>query len=289
MKKGSSIGVVTIVGAGGKMGTRIRRNLIKAGLKPGLIEVSEARRREIKAEGLEATADYAAVRGSDFVVLAVPDRLIGKISAEVVPLLRGDATLILLDPAAAYAGELAKRPDCTFVVTHPCHPPLFLEMETPEAKADLFGGAGAPQDIVIALESGREERLSGAEELCRLMFAPVMKSHRITVKDMALLEPAAAEVIAAGAATLIRQAVDEAIKRGVPSDAAWAFMLGHTKIVLSIVFGRTDFPFSDAAQIAIKVGFEKAIRPDWRRVFDDDVLAETVNRMLHPDHDMPMQ
>jgi len=280
---GRGIGVVAIVGAGGKMGTRIRRNLAKAGCSLRLIEVSEERRGEMRKEGVEATGDRTVVRDSDFVVLAVPDRLIGAVSAQVVPLMKSDSTLLLLDPAAAYAGELAKRPDCTFVVTHPCHPPLFEEPETPEAKADLFGGAGAPQDIVVALESGREDLFAAADGLCRLMFAPVRRSHRITVKDMAILEPAAAEVVVAGAATLMRQAIDEAIRRGVPRDAAWAFMLGHTKIPLAIAFGRTDFPFSDAAQVAIKVGFEKVIRPDWRRVYDDDVLSETIRRMLHPD------
>jgi D-apionate oxidoisomerase len=147
----------------------------------------------------------------------------------------------------------------------------------------MFGGVAAPQDIVVALDSGREEHFAAADELCRLMFAPVLQSHRITVRDMAILEPAAAEVVVAGAATLMREALDEAVRRGVPRQAARAFMLGHTRIPLAIVFGKTDFPFSDAAQVAIKVGFERVIREDWRRVFDDDVLAETVRRMLHPE------
>ncbi len=274
---------VSLVGAGGKMGTRIRNNLARTGVRLALIEKAADRRDAMAAEGLAVTEGYAPVSRADYVVLAVPDRLIGAISAEIVPMMKADSVMILLDPAAAYAGELARRPDCTFVVTHPCHPPLFVEQQTPEAKADLFGGIAAPQDIVVALDSGREELFAGAEELCRLMFAPVVKCHRITVRDMTILEPAAAEVVVAGAATLMRQAVDEAVRRGVPEEAARAFMLGHTKIPLAIVFGQTDFPFSDAAQVAIRIGFERVIRTDWRRVFDDDVLVETVRRMLHPE------
>jgi hypothetical protein len=274
---------VALIGAGGKMGTRIRSNLARCGMGLVLVEKAADRRQGMMSEGLEVTGEYSGVAAADYVVLAVPDRLIGAISAQLVPLMKADAVMVLLDPAAAYANELARRPDCTFVVTHPCHPALFVEQATAEARADMFGGVAAPQDIVVALDSGREEHFAAAEELCRRMFAPVLKSHRITVRDMAILEPAAAEVVVAGAATLMRQAVDEAVKRGVPREAAWAFMLGHTRIPLAIVFGKTDFPFSDAAQVAIQVGFERVIRPDWRRVFDDDVLADTVRRMLHPE------
>ncbi len=274
---------IALIGAGGKMGTRIRNNLAREKMRLLLVEKAADRREAIGREGLEVSADAAGVAAADYVVLAVPDRLIGAVSAQITPMMKAGAVMILLDPAAAYAGELARRSDCTFVVTHPCHPALFVEQQTPEAKADIFGGVAAPQHIVVALDSGREEDFPAADELCRLMFAPVIKSHRITVRDMAILEPAAAEVVVAGAATLMRQAVEEAIKRGVPEEAAWAFMLGHTKIPLAIVFGKTDFPFSDAAQVAIRVGFERVIRPDWRRVFDDDVLADTVRRMLHPE------
>jgi len=274
---------IALVGAGGKMGTRISNNLARARTRLLLIEKAADRRAEMAATGLDATAEYAREMQADYVVLAVPDRLIGAISSEIVPVMKAGTVMILLDPAAAFANELARRPDCTFVVAHPCHPPLFVEQKTAEARADLFGGVAAPQDIVVALDSGREELFAGAEELCRRMFAPVAKSHRITVRDMAILEPAAAEVVVAGAATLMRQALEEAVRRGVPEEAARAFMLGHTKIPLAIVFGQTDFPFSDAAQIAIRVGFERVIRSDWRRVFDDDVLADTVRRMLHPE------
>jgi len=272
-----------VIGAGGKMGTRIWKNLSRKPNRLHLIEMSPERRQQIRSEGHEVTDSYDAVRKSDFIILAVPDKLIQRVSKEIVPKMKSDATLILLDPAAAYGGELTTREDCTFVVTHPCHPPLFYEQKSPEAKADMFGGVAAEQDIVIALERGSQERFHQAEELCRVMFSPVMKIHRITVRDMAILEPAAAEVIVACAASLMSQAMEEAISRGVPAEATRSFLLGHTKIPLAIVFGQTDFPFSDAAKVAIQVGFEKVVKPTWREVFDDDVLKETIHRMIHID------
>ena len=271
--------IVAIVGAGGKMGTRVRRKLSTISDRLILIEASHDKAREIQDAGFDVCADYSQVNEADITVLAVPDRLIGRISAEVVPLMKTDSSLVLLDPAAAHGGRLTKRTDCTFVVTHPCHPPLFGEPQDME-NPDWFGGVSAEQDIVIALESGSEERFAEAQELCKAMFAPVRKVHRISVRDMAILEPAAAEVVVAAAATLMRQALDEAVERGVPFEAARSFLLGHVRIPLAIVFGMTDFPFSDAAQVAIQIGFDKVIRPNWRDVYNEDMLQYEIDQML---------
>jgi ketol-acid reductoisomerase len=134
---------VTIMGAGGKMGLRILNNLVKTAYNLLLCEVGERGIRLIEEKGLSVTAIEEAVGQSDFIIMAVPDAILGKISQDVVPLMKAGATFILLDPAAAYAEEIALRDDCTFVVTHPCHPGLFTEQETPEAKADMFGGVAA--------------------------------------------------------------------------------------------------------------------------------------------------
>lgn len=115
------------------------------------------------------------------------------------------------------------------------------------------------------------------------MFSPVVKAHRITVEQMAILEPAAAEVVGAAAAILIREAMDQAVAMGVPPDAARSFMLGHTQIPLAIVFGEIGSPFSDAAKIAVKIGFEKVVNPAWKDVFKLEVIRSTINRVLHPE------
>jgi hypothetical protein len=276
---------ICIVGAGGKMGSRITDNLRKLPYALSCVEKAEAGIRRLADKGLAVSAAETAVPASDIVVLAVPDACMAGVTREVVPLMKKGATAILLDPAAAYNGEVRLRDDCTFVVTHPCHPPLFGEQATPEARADFFGGIAATQDIVVALYRGSEENFRAAERLCREMFAPVAKAHRITVEQMAILEPAAAEVCAASAAALMKAAMDEAIARGVPAEAARAFLLGHAQIPLAIVFGKIGSPFSDAAKIAMKVGSEKVINPAWREVFEPEAIRATIHRMLHPEEE----
>ena len=40
-----------------------------------------------------------------------------------------------------------------------------MDQETPEAKADVFGGVAAKQNIVIALLQGKEENFNTAQDL----------------------------------------------------------------------------------------------------------------------------
>lgn len=274
---------ITIVGAGGKMGTRALNNLVKSDYSLLLCEKSPQGITQIEDRGLAVSDMEEAVPQSDVVIMAVPDALLGKLSNDVVPLMKSGATFILLDPAAAFAKEVALRNDCTFVVTHPCHPALFAEQETPEARADMFGGIAAKQDIVIALLQGEEKNFQTALEICKTTFAPVVKAHRITVKQMAILEPAMAEVVGAACVCMLKDAMDEAIKRGVPEEAARAFMLGHINIELAIVFKASN-PFSDAAKQALKYGSERIFKENWRDVFEDGAIQEVLEVMLHPDN-----
>jgi len=264
------------------MGTRIVNNLVRHDYNLLFCEKGEAGIKRLAEKSLKVTDIEDAVTAGDIVIMAVPDARLGGISRQVTPMMKKGAVMIILDPAAAYAGELELRDDCSFVATHPCHPPLFGVVETPEERADLFGGIAAKQDIVIALVSGREEDLTEAEKICREMFAPVVKCHRITVEQMAILEPAAAEVVIAAAACLMKEALDETVKRGVPEEAARAFLLGHIQIPLAIVFNNTN-PFSDAAQIAIKYGKENIFKPDWKKVFEPEYVREALRQMLHPE------
>lgn len=271
---------IALIGAGGKMGMRLIRNLVQGEERLLLCEFTEHGIDRIRRQGLDVVPNEEAVSAADLIILAVPDALIGKVSHQLVPLMKPGATMVTLDPAAAYAGQLAVRDDCTFVVTHPCHPPLFGEWNTPEERQDVFGGVAAKQDIVIALHQGEQSSFEAAERVCVRMFAPVGACHRITVEQMAIMEPAMAEVVAATAATLMKEALDETIKRGVPAEAARAFMMGHIQIPLNIVFNGTN-PFSDAAQIAIQYGYEKIVRPDWKQVFEKANMDEVLRRMLH--------
>jgi prephenate dehydrogenase len=273
---------IVLMGAGGKMGTRILNNLVKTDFNLLLCETAPKGKKAIEEKGYKVAGMEKAIPEGDYIIMAVPDAVLGKISQDVVPRMKANATIILLDPAAAYAEEIALRNDCTFVVTHPCHPGLFAEQETEEARADMFGGVAAKQDIVIALLQGEEDNFQFADRICLKMFAPVVKAHRITVEQMAILEPAMAEVVGASCAQLLKEAHDEAIRRGVPEEAATAFMLGHIKIALAIVFKSTN-PFSDACYRAIEYGSENVFKENWRDVFNAESIKEVLQRMLHPD------
>lgn len=272
---------VTIMGAAGKMGTRILNNLIKnKNYDLSLCENSAQGIDRIKEKGLMVISQEIAIPQSDFIIMAIPDTRVGSVSKEIVPMMKSNATLIMLDPAAAYAGELVLRDDCTFVVMHPCHPGLFDVRETPEEREDFFGGIAAKQNIVIALLQGEEDNFIKAEEICSYMFAPVINIYRITVEQMAILEPIAVEVVGAACISILKEALEEAIKLGVPKEAATAFMLGHINIELGIVF-RSSNPFSDACLKAIDYGYEKVFRENWKEVFKEEAIKEVLIRMLN--------
>jgi ketol-acid reductoisomerase len=94
---------IALMGAGGKMGTRILNNLIKTDFNLLLCETSPQGIKSIEEKGLKVTLMEEAVPEADFTIMEVPDAVLGKISYDVVPCMKADSTIILLDPAAAYA------------------------------------------------------------------------------------------------------------------------------------------------------------------------------------------
>jgi len=273
---------IALLGAGGKMGCRVADNLKKDPSAWTLlpVEVAEAGVARLRERGLAPVPLADAVAAADVAILAVPDRALGAVARDVVPRLRPGALVMTLDPAAAHAGELPSRPDVAFFVTHPCHPPIFGDETDPEARKDYFGGVRAKQSIVCALMAGSEADYLLGESVARAMFAPVVRAHRITVEQMAILEPAMAETVAACCITVIREALDEAVRRGVPPDAARDFMLGHVNIPLAIVFGQIATSFSDGAKLIIEHGKGLLFRPDWKKVFEPESVREQVRAIV---------
>ena len=269
---------VALMGAGGKMGCRITDNVKDLDrYTVSYVEVSPEGQARLAERGLTPTPEAEALADADAVILALPDRLIGAISAKIVPQLKAGAMVVSLDPAAAYAGVIPIRDDLTYFVTHPCHPPLFHDETRPEAMRDWFGGVHAKQHIVCALHHGPEADYAKGEQLARDIYAPVMNAYRVTVEQMAILEPAMAETFAATLVTAMKEALDEVVAMGVPEDAAREFLLGHLRIEVAIVFGIAGFPFSDGAKLAIAQAYEKIFRPDWKeKVLDLDALRESV-------------
>ncbi len=266
---------IALFGAAGKMGTRIAEKLSGDPEFTTLhVEAGETGMRRLRNRGLEPCPQERAIREADVIVLAVPDVVIGRVAGEIVPALKSGAMLVCLDPAAPYAGELPPRQDITYFVTHPCHPPIVNDEKTPEARGDFFGGV-AKQHIVCALMQGPESDYARGEAICRRMFAPVMRAHRVTVEQMAILEPALSETVVLTCMTVIREAVDEAIARGVPAEAARDFVLGHMNVNLGILFGFLDAHVSDGARMAVERARGRIFRLDWREVFaPENVFAE---------------
>jgi hypothetical protein len=277
---------IALLGAGGKMGVRLATNLRKTRFEIAPVEVAEAGRARLKdATGLECMEEGQALSRADVVLLAVPDRMIGEIAHNVVPKLDPGTAVIVLDAAAPHAGEMPERADVTYFVTHPCHPPIFNDEITAEAKADFFGGIAAKQHIVCALMQGPEEHYALCEEVARAIYAPVMRAHRCTVEQIAILEPALSETVGATMALALREAADEAVRQGVPEQAAHDFLLGHLTIELAIAFG--IFPegkFSDGALHAIAQAKPMIFKEDWlERVFAPAAVLQSVKDICHPE------
>jgi ketopantoate reductase len=273
---------IAILGAGGKMGCRLTDNLLRS-RRPHellLVEVSHAGRARIAERGLETTDESAALAAADVVILALPDRLLGPIARQVIPQIHRSTIVITLDPAAAHAGELPDREDVSYFVTHPCHPNVFDHFETATERDDFFGGVHARQAIVCALMQGPEEHYTVGEELAKEFYGPVTRSHRVTVEQMAILEPTMAETCGIALVRALREVLEEAVRRGVPRAAAEDFMYGHIKVELGIAFGRAPFPFSEGAQLISGYGEGRIFQQDWLTLFDPENVREQTRMIV---------
>jgi hypothetical protein len=270
-----------VIGAGGKMGMRVSNNLVKTKHQVSYVENSPAGQTRVTDAGRTLSNADTAVADADIVVYAVPDLALKAVTEALVPKMNSGAIALTLDPAAAYAGLLATRQDVIQAVTHPCHPSVFLERTTPEEYADTFGGIAAPQDAIAAIESDDLAKREIVEKTVRVIFAPVIDVHWVSVKQLAQLEPTLVETIACMIGALLKESLHEAVHTmGVPEPAARAILLGHTQVALANTL-RGDNPFSDACMIAMDYGRKTIIRDDWKKVFQDDELDKNLAAMLH--------
>lgn len=271
---------LALFGAGGKMGMRLGRNLKSSRYDVAPVEVSAAGRTRLKDElGWTAVDAATALEGAEIVVLAVPDTAIGKVSHDIEGSLKPGTMVIVLDAAAPYAGHLPQRGDLTYFITHPCHPPIFNDETEPAAKLDRFGGVAAKQAIVCALMQGPDSDYVRGEDVAKTIWAPVMRSHRLTLEQIALLEPGLAETVCASLLDIMREAMDEVVRRGVPEAAARDFLLGHMNILGAVIFKEQPGMFSDACNKAMEFGKPVLMREDWKRVFEPDEIAASIRRI----------
>lgn len=271
---------IALFGAGGKMGVRLSRNLQASDYDVRHVEPSEVGRARLDQElGIACVDPATALEDVDVVILAVPDTRIRQVSHEIAPALRPGTMVMALDAAAPFAGHLPDRPDLIYFVTHPCHPPIFNDEIEPAGRDDRFGGLHARQSIVSALMQGADEHYALGEAVARTIWAPVLRSHRVTVDQMVLLEPGLSEIVCASLLDVMREAMDEVVARGVPAEAARDFLLGHLNILGAVIFKHIPGGFSDACNKAITFGKPALMRDDWKRVFDPPELAASVQRI----------
>ncbi|WP_026616633.1 phosphogluconate dehydrogenase C-terminal domain-containing protein [Ensifer aridi] len=271
---------IALFGAGGKMGCRLAKNLRGSRFDVRHVEVSEVGKARLEQElGLSTVPADKALDGADVVILAVPDTVIGKVAAAIVDKLKSGTMVMVLDAAAPFAGHLPKRDDLTYFVTHPCHPPIFNDETELAARKDHFGGIAAKQHIVSALMQGPEADYAKGEEIAKIIWAPVMRSHRVTVEQMALLEPGLSETVCASLLVVMREAMDECVARGVPKEAARDFLLGHMNVLGAVIFDEVEGVFSDACNKAIEFGKPMLMRDDWKRVFEPQEIADSIRRI----------
>ncbi len=256
---------------------RLTRNLKGTNYEMSYLEVSEQGIKNVNNNGVEVSDPQKVVPEADMVVFAVPDIYIGDACNSYVPIMKSGAMGVFLDPAAPLAGVLPKREDIAYFATHPSHPSVFNWEPNEDQHFDYFGGIAAKQTIVCALIQGEEHNYEIGEQLAKTIYAPVTVSHRITLEQMGILEPALSETFAATLVTKMKEAVDIVVDKGVPKAAAYDFFLGHINIELAVVFGQLPGgQFSDAALKAIKLGEALIFKDNWMDIFEKDSVAEQI-------------
>lgn len=273
---------VAMFGAGGKMGFRVTKKLHDAGYDLRAIEIGEEGRARLAEAGIKAQPVETALDGAEVVVLALPDNIIGKIAADIEQRLAPSTIVLILDAAAPYADALPKnRQDLTYFIGHPCHPPLYNDETEWDARRDYHGGV-AKQAIVCALMQGPEEHYAIGAEICEAMWSPVVNTHRVTVEQLAILEPGLSEMLAMCMIDAMTEAVDACETRyGISREAAKDFLIGHLNVEIAMWFGYSPKVPSDAALRLLKFGKSKILRDDWLEAISPAVVKQASDLIVH--------
>jgi D-apionate oxidoisomerase len=268
---------ITLVGAGGKMGCRLTDNFLKCPqYAVHYLEVSPQGVENLKQRGVSVSLQQESVPEADVVILAVPDVAIGAISNEIIPMMKPGALVLTLDPAAPLDGVIHHREDLGYVIAHPCHPSVFNWEPTEQAFRDFYGGISAKQSIVVALMHGSEEHYQLGEKVAQEMYQPIKDTHRITLEQMAILEPAMVETLAQTCMEVVREGFDRIVELGVPEAAARDFVLGHLRIQIAVLFKEVNGSFSDAAYKISKRAKPILFKENWKQIFEMDDIREQV-------------
>jgi ketol-acid reductoisomerase len=269
--------IISLVGAGGKMGCRLTDNFLKnPQYDVRYLEVSEQGIANLAQRNVQVSNQKDVIPISDVVILALPDVAIGKISETLIPKMKSGALVMTLDPAAPLDGVIAHRDDLGYVIAHPCHPSVFNWEPTETAFRDFYGGISAKQSIVVALMHGSEAHYALGEKVSQDMYAPIHHTHRITLEQMAILEPAMVETLAQTCMEVVKEGFDKIIELGVPEAAARDFVLGHLRIQIAVLFKEVNGTFSDAAYKISKRAKPILFKEGWQGIFEMDDIKQQV-------------
>jgi ketol-acid reductoisomerase len=268
---------IALVGAGGKMGCRLTDNFLKhPEYQVNYLEISPQGIQNLLQRNVSVSEASAVIPTADVVILAVPDIAIGKISEELIPQMKSGALVMTLDPAAPLDGVVAHRDDLGYVIAHPCHPSIFNWEPTEQAFRDFYGGITAKQSIVVALMHGTEEHYTLGEKIAQDMYGPIKDTYRITLEQMAILEPAMVETLAQTCMEIVKEGYDKIVEKGVPEAAARDFVLGHLRIQIAVLFKEVNGTFSDAAYKISKRAKPILFQENWQRIFEMDDIRQQV-------------
>jgi D-apionate oxidoisomerase len=259
------------------MGCRLTDNFLKySHYQVQYLEVAERGIQNLQQRGVAIASIADSIPTADVVILAVPDVAIGQISEELIPLMKPGALVMTLDPAAPLDGAIAHRDDLGYVIAHPCHPSVFNWEPTEDAFRDFYGGISAKQSIVVALMHGTEAHYALGERVSQDMYAPIKDTHRITLEQMAILEPAMVETLAQTCMEVVKEGFDNIVARGVPEAAARDFVLGHLRIQIAVLFREVNGTFSDAAYKISKRAKPILFKEGWQGIFEMDDIKQQV-------------
>ena len=273
---------VAVLGSGGKMGFRVTKKLVDAGYDVRAVEIGDAGRARLAEADIPAVGTEQGVHGAKVVVMALPDNIIGRVARELSPKLDPGTMLLILDAAAPYAEDLPKdRPDLTYFIGHPCHPPLFNDETEWDARRDYHGGI-AKQSIVCALMQGPEEHYALGEEICRAMWSPIITAHRVSTEQLAILEPGLSEMIAMPFVDTMVEAVEECERKyGIERQAALDFLIGHLNVEIAMWFGYSPKVPSDAALRLMRFAKGRVVKDEWREALSPKVVKEAAELIVY--------